>query len=65
VKKAKKKKQVKDLIYEMLETSVSEFAKEAGLSRQTVVNVMSGKNPSLLTIVKICKYFGVDRNEYM
>lgn len=56
---------LKDLIYERIETTVSAFARDVGLSRQTVINVLDGKNASLLTVKKICKYFGVDFKEYL
>ena len=56
---------LKKLIYERIETSVSEFARKVGLSRQTVVNVLNGKKPSLLTTVKVCRYFGVNFENYL
>lgn len=62
---------IKELILDRLEVSVSQFCREIGLSRTTIDNIMNdyetsiGKAPSLLTIKKICKYFGVDYKDYI
>lgn len=59
---------LKDLILDKLEVSVSEFCKAAGVSRPTIDNIIHDKKehqPTLLTIKKICKYFGVDPKDYI
>lgn len=57
---------IKDLILDRLEVSVSRFCREAGIHRNTAENILKDKHtPSLLTIKKICKYFGVDYKDYI
>ena len=57
---------LKDLIEDRLMVSVRQFAKECGVSRQTIINIMNGKTtPSLLTAKKICKYFSVNYKDYI
>lgn len=59
---------LKDLILDKLEVSVSQFAKEIGVSRTTIDNIMFERNKrgtGLLVTKKICKYFGVDYHDYI
>lgn len=58
--------ELKDLINDRLMISLRQFAKECGVTRQTIYNILNGKYPpSLLTVKKICAYFGVDYKDYM
>ena len=60
------KKSIKELINDKLMVSLRQFEKEAGVTRQTVYNIQNGKgNPTLLTVKKICAYFGVDYKDYI
>ena len=59
---------LKELIQDRLEVSYSQFCKEIKVSRPTIDNIVNEKNkhtPSLLTIKKICKYFGVEPKDYI
>lgn len=57
---------LKDLINDRLMISLRQFEKECGVTRQTVYNILNGKGkPSLLTVKKICAYFGVDYKDYI
>lgn len=58
---------LKDLIEDRLMISLRRFAKEAGVSRPTISNILNGsrKNPSTLTVKKICRYFNVDWKDYI
>lgn len=57
---------LKELITEKLEISVSQFCKQAGVSRQTIDYILKGEHePRLDTIKKICKYFKVDFHDYI
>ena len=57
---------LKKLINDRLMISLRQFEREAGISRQTIYNIMNNKGtPSLLTVKKICAYFGVDFHEYI
>lgn len=67
---------IKDLILDRLEVPVSQFCREAGVNRTTMDSILNGNNgynrkdgkeyrPSLLTIKKICRYFGVDYKDYI
>lgn len=61
-------KKLKDLILDNLEVSVSRFAKEVGVGKTTIDNILYDKNKygaSLITRKKICKYFNVDWHEFM
>lgn len=59
-------KQLKDLIEDRLMISIRQFAKETGISRHTIAHILNGEgNPSLLTVKKICAYFGEDWHEYI
>lgn len=55
---------LKDLINERVET-LEQLSEKIGVTRQTLQNVLNGKNPSLLTVKKICAYFGVDYKDYL
>lgn len=57
---------LKDLINDRLMISVRQLAKECGVSRQTLVNVLADKGtPTVLTVKKICAYFKVDYHDYI
>lgn len=57
---------LKDLINDRLMISMRQFEKEAGVTRQTVYNLMHDKKkPSVLTVKKICDYFKVDFKDYI
>lgn len=57
---------LKDLINDRLMISIRQFAKEIGITRQTVMNILSDKGkPTVLTVKKICAYFGVDYKDYI
>lgn len=58
-------KNIKELLNER-EISLAQLAKETGVTRQTLNNVVQGNNkPSLLTVKKICGYFNVDYKDYI
>lgn len=57
---------LKELMNNKLLISLRQFEKEAGVSRQTVYNLMNDKKkPSDLTIKKICAFFGEDFKDYI
>lgn len=57
---------LKELINDRLVISLRQFEKVSGVTRQTVYNIMHDKaNPSVLTVKKICAYFGVDYKNYV
>ena len=57
---------LKDLINDRLMISIRQFAKEIGITRQTVMNILSDKGkPTVLTVKKICAYFGVNYKDYI
>lgn len=57
---------VKNLIQERLTISIRKFAKEIGVSRQTIINILLGSHkPTELTVKKICLYFGEDFKKYI
>lgn len=57
---------IKDLIEDRLMISIRQFAKETGISRHTIAHILNGEGkPSLLTVKKICAYFGVDYKDYI
>lgn len=57
---------LKDLINDRLMISLRQFEKETGVTRQTVYNILSDKGkPTVLTVKKICAYFGVDWREFI
>lgn len=59
-------KSIKELINDKLMISLRQFEKESGVTRQTVYNILNGKgNPTLLTVKKICAYFGVNYKDYI
>ena len=58
--------ELKDLIKNKLNVSISQFSKEAKISRMTIYNILNDKfEPSLVTTKKICEYFGVDHRDYI
>lgn len=67
---------IKDLILDRLEVPVSQFCRECGVNRTTMDSILNEDNrysrkdgkeyrPSLLTIKKICKYFGEDYKKFI
>ncbi|MGN0805344.1 MAG: helix-turn-helix domain-containing protein [Candidatus Coproplasma sp.] len=57
---------LKDLINDSLMISQRQFEKKTGISRQTIYNIMHDKGtPSVLTVKKICAFFGVDYKDYI
>lgn len=57
---------LKDLLENRLMISERKFTKETGISRNTIYNIMHGKGtPSVLTVKRICAYFGVDYHDYI
>ena len=56
---------LKDLLQEKLGLTKASFCKDAGISRPTIDKILSGKQPSLSTIRKICEYFGADPKDYI
>lgn len=59
---------LKDLILDRSMVSMEQLSKNIGISRQTIYNIIDGKDnykTSLLTIKKICKYFNVDYKDYI
>ena len=66
-------KELKDLIREANEQMTTEqkltyceLAKAIGVTRQTIWNILQDRaTPTLDTIKKICKYFGVDYHDYV
>lgn len=60
------KKSIKRLIEENLMVSLRQFEKKAGVTRQTIYNIFNNKcKPTVLTVKKICVYFGVDYKDYI
>lgn len=60
------KKSIKELINDKLMVSLRQFEKKAGVTRQTIYNIFNDKcKPTVLTIKKICAYFGVDYKDYI
>ena len=60
------KKSIKELINDKLMVSLRQFEKEAGVTRQTIYNIFNDKcKPTVLTVKKICAYFGVDYKDYI
>lgn len=57
-------KQLKDLINERTVT-IRKLSSDIKVSPQTIQNILNGKNPSLLTIKKVCAYFKVDFHDYI
>lgn len=57
-------KQLKDLINERTVT-IRKLSGDIKVSPQTIQNILNGKNPSLLTIKKVCNYFKVDFHDYI
>lgn len=56
---------LKDLLNDRTET-LAKLSEGIGVSRQTLQNCLNGKGkPSLLTVKKICAYFGVDYKDYI
>lgn len=59
-------KNLKKLLTTEQKMTYCELAKAIGVTRQTVWNILQDKaTPTLDTIKKICKYFGVDYHEYI
>ena len=59
---------IKDLILDNLNMSIRKFCKEVGLSRTTIDYILNDENKhelNLLTIKKICNYFGADYKDYI
>lgn len=57
---------LKELIMDSLMISIRQFSKEVGLNRQTIYNILNDVGtPTVLTVKKITKYFGVDYKEYI
>lgn len=58
--------ELKDLINDKLTISINRFSKEIGISRQTIYKIFAGKcTPSVLTVKKICEFFGEDYHDYI
>lgn len=56
---------LKDLINERMET-LAKLSEKSGVSRQTLQNILKDKGkPSLLTVKKLCVYFGVDYKKFL
>lgn len=59
-------KDLKTLIKNHSDISISELAREIKVTRQTIYNVLNDKNiPTIPTIKSICKYFNVDYKDYV
>ena len=57
---------LKDLIADNSMISLRQFAKEVGVTRRTLYSIINGEHkPYLLTVKKICAYFGVDYKDYI
>lgn len=57
--------ELKDLLNER-DVTLEELAQKVGVTRQTLHNIKKGiGSPSLLTIKRICDYFGKDYKEYL
>ena len=57
---------LQELIENNRTTSYEKLAQAIGVSRQTLYDIKNGKGtPYILTVKKICKYFGVDYKEYI
>lgn len=57
-------KDIKELIKSKPE-SLSQIAKNSGVSRQSIYNVMKGKQLSNTTLKLLCRYFNVDYKDYL
>ncbi|HAX83231.1 MAG TPA: hypothetical protein DCY15_01645 [Ruminococcaceae bacterium] len=59
-------KSLKSLINDRLMISIRQFSHDIGVSRQTVYNIMADKRtPTVLTVKKVCAYFGEDYKDYI
>lgn len=59
-------KNLKELLTTEQKLTYCDLAKAIGVTRQTVWNILQDRaTPTLDTIKKICKYFGVDYHEYI
>ena len=59
-------KSLKNLIYDRLMISIRQFSQDIGISRQTIYNIMADKGtPTVLTVKKVCAYFGEDYKDYI
>lgn len=59
-------KNLKKLLTTEQKPTYCELAKAIGVTRQTVWNILQDRaTPTLDTIKKICKYFGVDYHDYI
>ncbi len=57
---------LKELITDKLTISINRFSKEIGISRQTIYKIFADKcTPSVLTVKKICEFFGEDYHDYI
>ena len=57
---------LKQLINDRLMISLRQFEKETGVTRQTIYNIINGTTkPCVLTVKKICAYFGADYKDYI
>lgn len=62
----KVKNTLKDLIYfgnDVL--TIAQRAERIGVHRATIHNILAGKQVSLLTVKKVCRYYGVDWRDYV
>lgn len=58
--------ELKKLIEDNLMISYRRFAKEIGITRPTIYNIINGKTaPAITTVKKICKYFNVNYKDYI
>lgn len=56
--------ELKELI-ENTPISISQLARETNLSRLTIRKVLKGEKVEILTVKKICAYFGKDWHDYV
>ena len=59
---------LKDLILDRTMITMEQLCKEIKVSRQTIYNIIGEKEnykPSLLTIKRICNYFGENYKDYI
>lgn len=49
-----------EFLLEKYDISKSQFARDLGVTRQTIIRACSGKPPSLELSLKIAKYFNLD-----
>lgn len=57
---------LQQLFDEKLQISMRQFEKEAHITRQAVYNILNGKSkPTVLSLKKICAYFGVNWKDYI